>query len=126
MSKAANIYWDSRSAGRRTRHVTARQRGPRAAAKAKRRAVPWWMSCLIVTSIFVMLMVSINFRAFTEMRDETEQNTRLAGQVQNLMDENLALQEEIHSLKTDPRVIEREAKKIGIDLRQEKVPVPAN
>lgn len=73
-----------------------------------------------------MLLLSINFRSFTEMREELNKNTYLAGQIQNLMDENLALQEEIHSLKTDPRVIEREAKKIGIDLRLEKVPVPAN
>ena len=65
-----------------------------------------------------MLAVSINFRAFTEMKEEAEQNSRLAGQIQNLMDENLALQEEIHSLKSDPAVIEREARKIGIDLRK--------
>jgi hypothetical protein len=37
------------------------------------------------------------------------------------MDENLTLQEEIHLLKTDPAVIQREARKIGVDLRQEKV-----
>lgn len=73
-----------------------------------------------------MLVVSINFRAFKEMSEEVNQNTRLSGQIQNLQDENLALQEEIHALKTDPRVIEREAKRIGIGLRQEKVPVPAN
>jgi hypothetical protein len=60
------------------------------------------------------------------MKEESEQNTRLASQIQNLMDENLALQEEIHSLKSDPRVIEREAKRIGIDIRPEKVSVPAN
>jgi hypothetical protein len=72
-----------------------------------------------------MVFVSINFRAFSEMREEAEQNARLAAQIQNLMDENLALQDEIHSLKTDPNVIQREAKKIGIDLRREKIPVPA-
>lgn len=72
-----------------------------------------------------MVFVSINFRAFSEMREEAEQNARLAAQIQNLMDENLALQDEIHSLKTDPSVIQREAKKIGIDLRREKIPVPA-
>jgi hypothetical protein len=71
-----------------------------------------------------MVGVSINFRAFTEMREGAEQNTRLAGQIQNLMDENLALQEEIHSLKTDPNVIQREARRIGIDLKQ--VSVPSN
>ncbi|HEX3100609.1 MAG TPA: hypothetical protein VHQ01_02395 [Pyrinomonadaceae bacterium] len=93
---------------------------------ASRRTAPWWLSFLIVISIFVMLGVSINFRAFSEMKEEATQNTQLATQIQNLMDENLALQEEIHTLKSDPNVIQREAKRIGIGLRQEKVPVPAN
>ena len=74
---------------------------------------------LIVTSIFVMLTVSINFRAFREMNDEATQNTRLSSQIQNLMDENLALQEEIHTIKSDPRVIGREAKKLGLDLKKD-------
>jgi len=67
-----------------------------------------------------MLTVSINFRAFREMNDEATQNTRLSSQIQNLMDENLALQEEIHTIKSDPRVIEREAKKLGLDLKRDK------
>lgn len=122
MSKAANIYWDSTngtSAGRtRTRRRTA--------AKAReRRAAPVWISFTIVTSIFVMLTVSINYRALTDARDEADKNERLGVQLQNLKDENLALQEEIHTLRTDARVIEREAKRIGLDLQQiEKVPVP--
>jgi len=98
----------------------------RVTAKADRRTAPWWLSFVIVTSIFVMLCVSINFRAFSDVRQEVDQNARLAGQIQNLMDENLALQEEIHSLKTDPSVIQREAKRIGIAVKDEKVPVPAN
>lgn len=64
-----------------------------------------------------MLIISINFRAFTEMREEASQNTRLATQIQSLTDENLALQEEIHTLKTNPEIIQREAKRIGVDLR---------
>ncbi len=73
-----------------------------------------------------MLLISINFRAFTAARDEADLNTQLAGRIQNLMDENLALQEEIHSLKTDPKVIERESRRIGLGFQHEKVPVPAN
>ncbi len=73
-----------------------------------------------------MLLVSINFRAFTDVSAEIDQNRHLAGQIQNLMDENLALQEEIHSLKTDPHVIQREARRIGIALQPNTVPVPAN
>ena len=126
MSKAANIYWDSPH-GRvaaATRSTTVKKR--RIAAKAERRHAPWWLSFLIITSIFVMLCLSINFRAFSEVREEVDQNAKLNGQIQNLMDENLALQEEIHSLKTDPNVIGREAKRIGITVQPEKVPVPAN
>jgi len=49
--------------------------------------------------------------------------------IQNLTDENLQLQDEIHSLKTDPKVIEREAKRLGIPVKdlgaKTQVPVPA-
>jgi cell division protein FtsB len=72
-----------------------------------------------------MLCVSINFRALTEAREESSKTTYLASQIENLQDENLALQEEIHTLKTDPNVIKREAKRIGVYLQQQ-VPVPVN
>lgn len=72
---------------------------------------------LIVTSIFGMVVLSINLRTYREMREETTQNTDLSNRIQNLMDENLALQEEIHTLKSDPRVIEREAKRLGLELK---------
>ena len=64
-----------------------------------------------------MVVISINLRTFREMREEAEQNTQLSNRIQNLVDENLALQEEIHTLKSDPRTIEREARRIGIDLK---------
>ncbi len=73
-----------------------------------------------------MLCVSINFRAFTEAQDEAVRNTHLATQIQNLQDENLALQEEIHTLKTDPAVIKREARRLGLYLQLQQVPVPVN
>lgn len=64
-----------------------------------------------------MLIISINFRAFSEMREEVDQHGRLSTRIESLMDENLALQEEIHTLKSDPRAIEREAKRIGIGVK---------
>jgi hypothetical protein len=73
-----------------------------------------------------MLCVSINFRAFTEAHDEATRNTYLATQIQNLQDENLALQEEIHTLKTDPVVIQREARRLGLFLQPQHFSVPAN
>lgn len=125
MSKAANIYWGDPP----TQRTALRRSGTasrKASARPARRTAPWWLSFLIVVSIFVMLCVSINFRAFSEMKEEAGQNERLAIQIQALMDENLALQDEIHALRTDPAIIKREAKRIGVDLKAEKVPVPSN
>ena len=81
---------------------------------------------MIVTSIFVMVWVSVNLRAYNEVLEGAEQNVKLSAQAQNLMDENIALQDEIHALKTDPRVIEREARRIGIVFEAQKVSAPAN
>ena len=126
MSKAANIYWDDRVAANAASRRRSSVRRPRTAhPKARRRTAPWWLRCLIVTSIFAMLLISINFRAFTEMQEEAVKNIQLSTRIQNLQDENLALQEEIHTLKTDPNVIKREARRLGVHLQQQ-VPVPAN
>ena len=73
-----------------------------------------------------MLCVSINFRAFTEAQEEAVRNIYLATQIQSLQDENLALQEEIHTLKTDPVAIQREARRLGVYLQPQQVPVPVN
>lgn len=126
MSKAANIYWDSSNTGYAGSKRSSPARRCGAATKAERRTAPWWLSFIIVTSIFIMLCVSINFRAFTEAQDEAVRNTHLATQIQNLQDENLALQEEIHTLKTDPAVIKREARRLGLYLQLQQVPVPVN
>jgi len=126
LSKGANIYWDSGHGTPADRRATQNRRRRTAAKARERRVAPFWVAFAIVTSIFVMLTVSINYRALSEAQIEAEKNERLGVQLQSLKDENLALQEEIHTLKTDPRVIEREAKKIGIDLRPEaQVSVPA-
>ena len=114
MSKAANIYWDSSQGKSRTASRTPAARRRRISTKADHKMGPSWLPYVIVASIFAMLIISLNFRAFTEMRAEVEQNERLAAQIQSLMDENVALQEEIYTLKSDPKVIEREAKRIGV------------
>jgi cell division protein FtsB len=73
-----------------------------------------------------MLCVSINFRAIANARDEVAENDSLATRIQNLQDENLALQEEIYTLKTDPTVIAREARRLGVYLQPNQVPVPVD
>ena len=122
MNKAANIYSTNRYSSSTPRRVIRRKPQPRAA----NRNSPLWLSMIIVGSIFTMLCISINLRAFSSTRAEAEQHSRLSTEIQNLIDENLALQEEIHMLKTNPAVIKREASKIGVVLREEKFPVQAN
>lgn len=73
-----------------------------------------------------MLCVSINFRAFTEAADEAARHTQLSAQIQNLQDENLALQEEIHTLRTDPEAIRREARRLGLYFEPQPISVPVN
>ncbi len=43
-----------------------------------------------------------------------------------MTNENLAIQEEIHNLKTNSRAIEREARKIGMSRPNKKNFVPVN
>ena len=122
MKRAADIYWDKPETIRRTA-----DRGPnyRTDLKAIARG-PRWMSFALIAMMSLMLCLTINYRAFTELRGEVNENKGLTDQIQNLTDENLALQDEIHNLKTDPKTIEREAKKLGLGSVKEKSLVPAN
>jgi len=90
---------------------------------------PFWVSLLVVFALTGMLFVAITYRSFSAVTAEVRENEQLNSMIQNLTDENLQLQDEIHSLKTDPKVIEREAKRLGIAVKdlgaKTQVPVPA-
>ena len=100
-----------------TRSTTKRNSNP-----AARRYVAF----AIVTAMAIMLCLTINYRAFSELSREVDENQNLSWQIQNLTTENLDLQEEIHNLKNDPQSIMREAQKMGLVGRESKVPVQAN
>jgi cell division protein FtsB len=87
---------------------------------------PRYAAMAIVASIAFMLCLTINYRAFCDMSREVDENQDLSGQIQSLTSENLALQEEIHNLKTDSESIRREARRLGITGGNEQSPVPAN
>ncbi len=88
--------------------------------------MPKWVPVLASVSLVLMIIVTINFRAFSELKQEQNRNADLNNQVQEITTENLTLQEEIYYLKNDSQTIEREAKKLGLIVRQgEKSPVPA-
>jgi len=76
------------------------------------------------TALFaVALCLTINFRAFTELSTEVEQNEGLNSEIEKITSENLDLQEEIYYLQNDSSVIQREAKKFGFQRKEKKVPV---
>ena len=129
MSKVVATYWNNTQAvwtNPQTVRIPRENRAKMARRTQKERATPQWLIFTVIATITFMLCLTINFRAFSEMRQEMSQNETLTGQVEVLTNENLVLQEEIHNLKSDARAIEREARKIGMSRPNEKVLVPTN
>ncbi len=114
MRKAANTYLDN-----------SETRNEREAARPSN-ATPQAVVFAIIASITFMLCLTINWRAYSEMSQEIDENRSLSWQAETLTSENLALQEEIHYLKSDSDTIKREARKIGLSRKEKKVSVPTN
>jgi cell division protein FtsL len=93
--------------------------------KARANAMPKWLPAVAAISLTAMICLTVNFRAFSELREENGQQQYLNAEIEKKTSENLALQEQIHYLKNDSKTIEREAKKLGLLRKKEKVPVPA-
>ena len=72
----------------------------------------------------IVLCLTINFRAFTELSNEVGQNESLNLEIEKVTSENLDLQEEIYYLQHDSSVIQREARKFGFQRKEKKVSVP--
>ena len=120
MSKVADTYWIN------SQTISMPARNRMNTARRTKSSTPQWFMFVVVVSITFMLCLAVNFRAFSEMNAEAEQNNQLNTDVEKLSGENLALQEEIHNLKNDSGTIEREARKIGMSRPNEKILVPAN
>ncbi len=106
MSKVVATYWDNSPA------VSLNIRTK--TAKRIETATPQWFVFAVITLTTFMLCLAINLRAYSEMSSGIEQNERLSIELERLTNENLAIQEEIHSLKNDSFTVEREARKIGM------------
>jgi len=94
--------------------------------KARVSATPQWYVFAAIASMTFMLCMAINLRAFSEMNVEIEQNARLSLAVEQLTNETIGLQGEVHSLKTDSNTVAREARKMGMSRPNEKILVPIN
>lgn len=120
MSKVAVTYWNNTQAFA----IPAKSRAKSAARSQS--ATPQWFVFAVIALITLMLCLTINLRAFSELTQETTQFQQLSAEIEQLNNENLAIQEEIHSLKSDARAIEREARKIGMSRSNEKILAPFN
>lgn len=87
-----------------------RGRKPAAGVGAKRNT---WLPLAVPIVMTLMVCATVNYRAYTEFRNERTQFETLGQQVDSVTSENLSLQEEIHYLKNDPEMIRREARKFG-------------
>ena len=127
MSKVVATYWNNSQPVWTKAQTVLIPRDTRAKTlRDAERAAPQWLVFAVIASLTCMLCLTINFRAFSEMSQEMSQNQTLTSQMEILTTENLSLQEEIHSLKSDPRTIEREARKIGMSRPNEKILVSTN
>ncbi len=117
MSKVRNTYWDNSSfSSTRQGGKTNRDRGK----------TPQWFIFAAIVSITFLLCLAINFRAFSELRQENIENTALNAEIEKLTSETSVLQGEIKDLKDDPHTIAREARKLGMSRPNEKILVPVN
>ena len=122
MNKVGNTYSDKARPVRRNKRS--------AAVNAKSREItakmstPRWTAAAAIIFVTVMLCLTINYRAYSEMSREADENQTLTTQIESLTSENLALQEEIHNLKSDSQSIEREARRMGLRRSIDKNPVP--
>jgi cell division protein FtsB len=127
LSKVAATYWDNNVSLPRSKQPRAAAAKARTQAKPSRTsATPQWFVFTVIVSMTFMLCLTVNLRAYSELSEEIGQHQRLSVEVDQLTNENLALQEEIHNLKTDSKTIEREARRFGMSRQGEKILVPAN
>ena len=83
--------------------------------------VPKWVPVAASITLVVAITATVNFRAYSSLSKEENENLELNRKVQQYTEENLGIQEEIYYLKNDPETIEREAKKYGFVRPEKKV-----
>ena len=124
MRRANNIYSRRNEAVRRSRVRRKRatpERKPLKVPEGLSFSIPRWLPIAASITLVVMITATINFRSYSSLSREHQENQELNLKVQQMTEENLGIQEEIYYLKNDPDTIEREAKKYGLVRPDKKV-----
>ena len=114
--------------------VTVKRRRVRPAAEQplrwgkepRKNVLPSWLPVVAGVTLVLMLVLTVNYRAYSELRKESQVFEELNNKVQQATTENLSMQEEIYYLKSDPKTIEREARKYGLARPKEQVSQAGN
>lgn len=114
MNKADTTYWTNKTTPAKNGQTTITRRVRSGDPKSKSTTTPQWWAFGVAGSLTLMLCLTINFRAFSELSQESAQSLVLENKIQSMTSENLALQEQIHYLKYDPSTVERESRKFGL------------
>lgn len=125
MSKVATTYWDNDGAVSIPKLRTRPRNIARMKTNRESATPPWFIFAVIFFSGF-LLCLTVNFRAFSELNSEIEANQKLNIEVEQLSNHNLMIEEQIKNLKSDPKVIELEARKLRMVRPEEKVFMPTN
>jgi cell division protein FtsL len=87
----------------------------------RKKVLPSWIPIASAVALVLMLVLTVNYRAYSELRRETQTFEELNNKIQQATTENLSMQEEIYYLRSDPKTIEREARKFGLVRPKEQV-----
>jgi len=93
-------------------------------AARQEKLMPRWFVIGISIFLSTMVVLTLNYNAWTNVQRESQLNQQLSADINQLTFENSSLQDEIRRLQTDPKTIEREARKLGMGRVNEKVFVP--
>ena len=88
MSKVVATYWDNSQTVWTKPHTASMPKNNRVNT-----VTPQWVIFAVIASVTCLLCLTINFRAFSEMRQEIDQHQTLTSQTEILTTENLSLQE---------------------------------
>jgi cell division protein FtsB len=125
LSKVVNTYWTNGQTGAVFGAETkTRGAGKARPARGAEKLMPRWFVIAISIVLSSLVVVTLNYNAWTNAQREFLLNRQLGSEIEQLTTENSSLQEEIHRLQTDPKTIEREARKLSMGRVNEKVFVP--
>jgi cell division protein FtsB len=87
----------------------------------RKNILPSWIPIAAASTLVLLLVLTVNYRAYSELRRQSQEFQDLNDRVQQATTENLSMQEEIYYLRSDPHTVEQEARKYGLARPKEQV-----